>query len=156
MIKIIRNALIIMLGLILLGGTIVAITARTDQPPANLGVREGRLQPCPATPNCVATQAVTLPEFQMQPLIYNGSRQDAHARLLAIVAAMPRSTVLVNQPDYIHIQFRSRVFGFGDDVEFYLPPDRSSIEFRAAARMGRSDLGVNQQRMQAIIEAFNR
>jgi uncharacterized protein (DUF1499 family) len=67
---------------------------------------------------------------------------------------MERATVLESRPDYIHAVFRSRVFGFPDDVEFLLDEESKQIHFRAAARLGQSDLGVNRARMQSISDAF--
>jgi uncharacterized protein (DUF1499 family) len=67
---------------------------------------------------------------------------------------MERATVLQSQPDYIHVVFRSRVFGFPDDVEFVFDDASQQIHFRAAARLGHSDMGVNRARMQSISDAF--
>ena len=44
--------------------------------------------------------------------------------------------------------------GFVDDSEFYFPQDEKTIQLRAAARLGESDLGVNRRRMEQIRLAF--
>ncbi len=46
------------------------------------------------------------------------------------------------------------MFGFIDDVEFYLLESENLIHYRSAARSGRSDLGVNRARMDRLIERF--
>ncbi len=45
---------------------------------------------------------------------------------------------------------RSRIFGFVDDLEFYLPLNQSQIEVRSSSRLGESDLGVNRRRLEQI------
>lgn len=121
--------------------------AMTALPPAT------RLAPCPNTPNCVSTLA-TDRMHAIAPIAYEGTADTAQARLLAVVTAMPRSTVVTNEPGYLHVEFRSLVFRFVDDVEFVLDDEAKLIHFRAAARLGRGDLGVNRRRMERIRRAF--
>lgn len=113
--------------------------------------RQKRFAPCPASPNCVSTQAPLEDKTHyMEPVRYTGSRATMHKRLLTIIEAMPGSTVKVNAPDYIRAEFRSRIFHFVDDVEVYLDEMQQLIHFRSASRLGESDLGVNRRRMNAI------
>jgi len=113
--------------------------------------RQKRFAPCPASPNCVSTQASREDKTHyMAPIPYTGSGATVHKRLLALIEAMPRSTVTINAPDYIRAEFRSRLFHFVDDVEFYLDEMQQMIHFRSASRLGRSDLGVNRHRMNVI------
>ena len=56
--------------------------------------------------------------------------------------------------EYIHVEFRSRLFGFVDDVEFLFDDQEAVIHFCSASRSGYSDMGVNRKRMNAIGEAY--
>jgi uncharacterized protein (DUF1499 family) len=40
--------------------------------------------------------------------------------------------------------------GYVDDVEFYLDEGANVIHVRSASRLGKSDLGVNRQRVEEI------
>ena len=40
--------------------------------------------------------------------------------------------------------------GYVDDVEFYLDRALGAIHVRSASRLGRSDFGVNRERIEAI------
>jgi uncharacterized protein (DUF1499 family) len=40
--------------------------------------------------------------------------------------------------------------GFVDDVEFWFDPAAGVVQLRSASRVGRGDLGVNRQRIEAI------
>ncbi len=124
------------------------IITTTDQP-APGGIQNEQLAPCPPSPNCVSSRPTD--PTNLPPIRYRDSREQAMQRLIAAVQAEPRSRILAQTDDYLHVQFRSLVFGFGDDAEFYFPPTTNTIEFRSAARMGHSDLNVNQNRLQRII-----
>jgi uncharacterized protein (DUF1499 family) len=141
--------------LVLLIGAVVtlALFRLFASRPANLGARNGQLAPCPDTPNCVCTQA-TDEGHRIEPLAYDGTAEEAMARLKAALAALPRTRVVSETPDYLHAECTSLVFRFVDDVEFLIDRERKVIHFRSASRVGRSDLGVNRLRMEALRQAF--
>lgn len=121
--------------------------------PDNLGVSEGQLLACPGTPNCVSTQAdAGDKEHYILPITTDKSPADAIAQLKTIIEGMERSTIIESTDTYVCAEFSSKLMGFVDDVEFYATP--GTIQMRAAARLGKSDLGVNRKRMEAIREQF--
>jgi uncharacterized protein (DUF1499 family) len=122
--------------------------------PSNLGVRDGKLAPCPSSPNCVSSQS-TDPEHAVEPLRFTGTAPDASARLKRIIAAMPRTALVSEAADYLHVEFTSFIFRFVDDVEFFVDERSGTIHVRSASRLGRSDLGVNRKRIEAIRSAWN-
>ncbi len=122
--------------------------------PTNLGVKAGKLAPCPTSPNCVVSQGDTDPEHGIAPLAYSGDPAQAMAQLASVVTAMPRTTVVESTDTYLYAEFASKLMGFVDDVEFYLDPAESTIQVRSASRLGQSDLGVNRQRVEAIRQAL--
>ena len=122
--------------------------------PTPLGVREGKMAPCPKSPNCVSTQS-TDPKHRIDPLVYTTSIEDAKGRLLEILRATPRTSLVTQEEDYLHVEYRSRIFGFTDDVEFWFDDENKVIHFRSASRKGYSDLGVNRKRMEQIRERFS-
>ena len=124
-------------------------------PPTDLGVTDGRLKACPGTPNCVCSYAPTEDtEHVIAPFTYTGSPQEAIAQLKSIIEGMERSTINTASEDYLYAEFSSKLMGFVDDVEFYAPPGESVIHTRAAARLGKSDLGVNRKRTEEIRKNF--
>lgn len=123
--------------------------------PKDLGVDNGQLKPCPSSPNCVSTQADTSnDEHYMVPIDYEGPREEAKEKLMTVIDEMPRTKVITNQDNYMHVTFTTLIFRFVDDVEFYLPADQNAIHFRSASRLGYSDLGANRRRMNQVKEKF--
>ena len=122
----------------------------------DLGITTGQLTPCPASPNCVCSQA-TDKTHQIEPLRMEIAFQDARARLVKILSSEKRVKILINRETYIRAEFSSSVFRFVDDVEFYFPQtggDKTIIHVRSASRIGYSDLGVNRKRIERIRTRF--
>ncbi len=124
------------------------------QRPTNLGVKDGKLAPCPSSPNCVVSREDTDADHAIAPLAYSGDRAAALTRLIAVVKAMPRTAIIEQGDDYLYAEFTSQLMGYVDDVEFYLDPAAALIQVRSASRLGQSDLGANRQRIEAIRSAF--
>jgi uncharacterized protein (DUF1499 family) len=119
--------------------------------PANLGVSDAGLAPCPASPNCVssaatdATHHVEAFSLAMAP--------DAAWRVLGeVVASVPRTTVVERTANYLHAECASALFGFVDDLELQLRASGDAIAVRSASRVGYSDMGVNRRRVERIRE----
>ena len=125
--------------------------------PKDLGVNNGQLKAAPDTPNCVSSQApATDKEHAIAPFTYSGASSDAINRLKQIIEGMERSTINEASDDYLYAEFSSKLMGFVDDVEFYAPAGESIIHTRSAARLGKSDLGVNRKRTEEIRSQFSR
>jgi uncharacterized protein (DUF1499 family) len=117
--------------------------------PVNLGIKDGKLAPCPSTPNCVSSQSSDREHF-VEPLSFTGTLAEAHAGITKIILSMKRSRIITDTDRYIHAEFTSAVFRFVDDVEFQFDEGAKVIHVRSAARLGHSDLGVNRKRIEDI------
>ena len=117
------------------------------------GVGEGVLAPCPESPNCVSTLA-TDGQHKIEPLALTQSPTDAISDLAEIVVAMGNSRVITKNKTYLHVEIRSSLWNFIDDVEFLVDEESGKIESRSAARMGYSDMGVNKARYEKISAEF--
>jgi uncharacterized protein (DUF1499 family) len=122
--------------------------------PFDLGAREGRLKPCPPTPNCVCSQATDAPHA-IAPLRYEGDGAAAFARLEALVADWPGAVIVAEGEGYLHAEVPTRWLRFVDDVELLLDPAARVIHVRSASRLGYSDLGANRRRVEAIRSRFS-
>jgi uncharacterized protein (DUF1499 family) len=119
--------------------------------PTNIGINNGQLTTCPATPNCVNSQTpVSDGEHSIKPIEIGGDIAARMADLKLAIKSMPRSTIIKETNNYLYVEFTSQLMGFVDDVEFYFDSDGKSIQVRSASRLGESDLGVNRQRIEAI------
>ncbi len=117
------------------------------------GIQGGTLKPCPDSPNCVSSYA-TDKKHAISPIEYATSRQTASAALISVLDGMKRCRVIARDDRYVHAEFRSRLFRFVDDVEFYFDENKPVIQVRSASRVGYSDFGVNRKRIETIRNRF--
>ncbi len=151
--KLLKIALFLVLGGVVLFFILRRLVQQASPMPDNLGVENGRLTPCPDSPNCVSTQA-TDELHGIEPIAYEGATAVAHATLLAILQADPSFTIITNSPTYIHAEAQTAVWRFIDDVEFTFDESAGLIHFRSSSRLGYGDAGANRQRMEAVRAAF--
>ena len=115
----------------------------TGQKPSNLGVKEGKLAACPGTPNCVNSQSDDA-QSKIEPL-----PAKSMAEIKKVLEGMERTTIVEETDNYLYAEFKSKLMGYVDDVEFYLD-DANAVQVRSASRLGKSDLGVNRKRVEEI------
>ncbi len=124
------------------------LTACAGEAPQNLGVQDGRLIPCPESPNCVSSFE-TDETHGIAPLA-----ADIDA-IEAVLLAQERTNIVRKQGNYLYAEFTSRIMGFVDDVEFLYDPASQQTHVRSASRLGYSDLGANRDRIESIRAALN-
>ena len=121
--------------------------------PANSSAQDGKLAPCPESPNCVSTQA-TDPEHAIEALRFTGSARSAMAALRRVIDQDGNATIVSEDEHTLSAEYRSRIFRFVDDVDFIVDEEQGIIHFRSASRVGHSDMGANRKRMEQIRTAF--
>ena len=116
--------------------------------PKNLGHDDGRLTPCKRSPNCVSSQAdASDAEHYIAAIALKG---DAIAAVRKAVESMPGASVVRTEAGYLYAEFRSKLMGFVDDVEFLYDPAKGVLHVRSASRLGRRDFGVNRNRVEKL------
>lgn len=136
-----------------------AVSAITDQlsglwpnPAENPHLVNGKLRPCPGTPNCVSSETAD-PTQKVDPFTFSGSAEQVWDALKTVVAENG-GAVRYSDKEYLWSTFTVPVFGFVDDVEFRLSREEGVIHVRSSSRLGFSDLGVNRGRVGQLRGAF--
>jgi uncharacterized protein (DUF1499 family) len=119
----------------------------------NIGTTEDKLTPCPDSPNCVSTQSEGK-RHAMKPLPFLQTREASRDKILGILKDMKRTKMIKLTEFYIHVECRTALFRFVDDVEFFLDETTRGIHFRSASRVGYYDFGMNRRRMKRISEKY--
>ena len=112
--------------------------------PSNLGANDGKLAACPGTPNCVNSQS---DDAQSKIDALPGV---SIAKIKQVVEEMTGTTIIEENDNYLYAEFKSKLMGYVDDVEFYLDHANNAVQVRSASRLGKSDLGVNRKRVEEI------
>lgn len=123
------------------------------QPSEKPGLVDGKLRPCPATPNCVCSEGSSGGE-RIEPLVLGSiAPKAAWARLEKVIGEMG-GQIRHDQDGYLWATFTVPVFGFTDDVECRLDAATGVVHIRSASRIGFSDLGVNRNRIEELRGKF--
>ncbi len=100
----------------------------------------GNLSECLIPSNCVRA------EWSFPRL------KNAYKELVFIASSLPRVNEVESTENYWHGIVRSLIFRFPDDLEILRIDSRNLIQIRSASRIGLSDLGVNQTRVDDLYE----
>lgn len=121
------------------------------QRPRSLGLKDGKLAACKRRLNCVSSQADPGDaQRYVAPIPFRGTAAEALAAARSAVERMPRAIVVRAHENYLHAEFRSKILGFVDDVEFTFDQAAGLLHVRSASRLGRRDFGVNRKRVEAL------
>ena len=139
----------------LIGGLMMALilTSTACASVENIGMTEGKLAPCPDSPNCVSTQSEEK-GHAMKPLPYLQTREASREKILSILKDMKRTEIVNLTESYIHVECRTALLHFTDDVAFFLDDTTRVVHFRSASRVGYYDFGLNRRRMKRISEKY--
>jgi uncharacterized protein (DUF1499 family) len=119
--------------------------------PRSLGLKDGRLASCGRRLNCVCSQADPGDaQRYVAPIAFKGTAGEAIAAARVAVGRMPRATVVRVAENYLHAEFKSKLLGLVDDVEFTFDEAARLLHVRSASRLGRRDFGVNRKRVEAL------
>jgi uncharacterized protein (DUF1499 family) len=137
------------LGIGIGGAAALGALSYASQNGEPMGLVDGRLAPCPDSPNGVSSEPTEPAANRILPLAITGSSQHLLESLKKVILA-EGGTVSREAPDYLAATFRTGIFKFVDDVEFRVAEDKSVIHVRSASRVGHSDFGANRKRVEAI------
>ena len=138
----------ILIGLAIVAAVgVAAVRIVTGLMPApTLGLTEdGELPPCPDSDNCVHSAAED-ERHAIEPLACD--MDDLDRVVDRAMTTLDRVSLETIDDSYAHLEARSLIFGFVDDLELHATLGR--IEVRSAARLGRDDWGVNRERVEEL------
>lgn len=138
-------------ALAMLTGACSTVDGQTGAPALNTTTSP---LPCPDSPNCVSSTERE-PSRWVAPLaLGNASIDSAQSILAHVIETMPDANIVSRQPGELKAEFRSKIFGFVDDVVIVFDAGADVAHIRSASRVGYWDLGANRRRVEAIRSAF--
>ncbi|NOX42725.1 MAG: DUF1499 domain-containing protein [Gammaproteobacteria bacterium] len=117
-------------------------------------MEQNQFSACPDKPNCVSSMSSDSVS-RIEPFRYTGDSHSAKQLLIEIIKNLPRTKIVKQDGDYLHITFTSMIFRFVDDVTFLFVDNEKLIHVKSASRVGRSDFGVNRKRVEMLRKVFN-
>ncbi len=145
MIALISLAVVALLAIVAL-----AIWSHFKEP--DLGLVNGKLRPCSASPNCVCSESYAEANMshQIPPVKVSGKDIVTPWKLLGQAVVDQGGNIVREDDGYLHAEFSSSLFRFMDDLELRMDRQEGLIHIRSASRVGHSDFGVNRKRVEMI------
>jgi uncharacterized protein (DUF1499 family) len=84
------------------------------------------------------------------PLRLISTGEESWRQVRSVVLSLPRTRPIVERENYLHVECRSALFGFADDLELQLRPSEGVVAVRSASRTGYYDFGVNRRRVEKL------
>ena len=139
--------------LVVIFGVVLVVFSIASRKQPELGLLNGQLRPCPATPNCVCSEHQVEGAY-IEPLSYTGMAAEAWVKIKRVISETG-GVVIIEEADYLRIFYETPLLRYVDDVEFRQDKNKQVIHVRSASRVGQSDLGTNRKRVEKIRTAFN-
>ncbi|MGJ8672820.1 DUF1499 domain-containing protein [Rubritalea sp.] len=108
------------------------------------GIIGGQLAPNNHSPNSVCSEGETA---NIAPLVANEG--DCWENLKDTVESLSGRFVVIHQ-DYLHVVFKTPLWGFEEDFEARFDYKAKVIHLRSSSRVGYSDRGSNARRVESI------
>lgn len=107
--------------------------------------KDGVIPPCSSNPNCVSTEVDTQHRAYIKPIAAptDFARVEEHVKALG-------GQITNSSDKHIQAEFRSRLFRFVDDMMIKIDDDNKLLRVHSASRVGKSDLGANRKRVEAL------
>ena len=94
-------------------------------------------------PNCVSSFDTKAPH-SIKPI-----KADLE-KIEKTLASLNNANIVNRSNNYMRAEFKSRLMGYIDDVEFLYDEIENISHVRSASRVGYSDLGTNRRRVEKI------
>ena len=96
------------------------------------------LKPCIEVAHCVRE------EWEVKNI------EEPFDEIKALIENTPRTVIVENDGDYLHAEVTSKWMKYVDDLEVSFLPESNILSIRSESRVGESDLGVNQKRVDLL------
>jgi len=100
------------------------------------------LKPCIQVSHCVREEL-------------NVERIDSpYEKVKSIIENSPRTKIVDSDGDYLHAEVTSRIMKYVDDLEISFFSEKNNLIIRSESRVGDGDFGVNQKRVDLIVNSL--
>ena len=97
-----------------------------------------KLKPCIEVAHCVRE------EWKFDNI------EDPFEEIKTLIQNSPRTEIVEIDGDYLHAEATSKWMKYVDDLEVSFIPESNILSIRSESRVGESDLGVNQKRVDLL------
>ncbi len=107
------------------------------------------LSGCDNLLNCTSSTASTK-KNRIEPIEYQGSSSEVIEKIAPLISEKRGTMIETQNAHYLHATYKTALMGYTDDLELLLDNNDGVLHIRSASRIGRSDLGANRKRIEAL------
>lgn len=107
------------------------------------------LSGCDNLLNCTSSTANTNKNL-IEPIAYQGASTEVIAKIATLISKQKGTKVKTQNANYLHATYKTLLVGYTDDLELLVDQNSGVLNIRSASRIGRSDLGANRKRIEAL------
>lgn len=141
--------------IVAMGVIVIYMVVKNNLTPKNLGVNNGKLSKMPNKPNAVSSQTDDK-DKKVEVLEFKENLEDSKEHVIMAIKTYGNAKIIKNENNYIYAVFTTGKMKYHADVEFYFDESEKLIQFRSASRIGYSDMGLNRERYNKLIEVYNK
>ena len=142
------------IAMVLVAAVMIFMLVKNTKTPAGLGVNNGKLAPMPASPNAVSSQTEDM-EKMVDPFPFKEGLKETKEVIKKALLAYGNIEIHVEEQKYFHAVSTTSTMKYHDDLEFYFDEQAGLVHFRSASRVGYSDMGLNRERYNRLIDLYN-
>lgn len=146
------------IALYIIGGLIIlmfgGIYYQNRKPQVKLGVNDGLFYELSDKDNCVSTQT-SYQEKRVDTIPFDESLNASKERMKEAFEAYGGIEIKEETDRYIYAVATTKLMRFHDDIELYFDEEEQVIHYRSSSRAGSSDMGLNRQRYDRLVELYN-
>ncbi len=151
-----KTLLIILFVILLSSVCLLFIFGKYSQKSHAPGILNGSLSKCSNKPNCVCSEYIEDAKHYIMPINHPNGHADIDMTMVSATIQGMNGMIQSEQKGYIAATFTSKIFGFVDDMEFRSDLEHGVLHMRSASRVGYSDGGVNQKRVEAFKKLYSK
>lgn len=155
-----KKGMEILIGVLVVVVVLVALMAgsiviQNQKPQITLGLENGKLREIPSKPNCVSTQTA-YEEKRIEPLNFKDSLESSKKAMKKALQEYGGIEIKKEEANYIYAIATTSKMKYHDDIEIYFDDSTKLIQYRSASRAGYSDMGLNRERYEKLVEAYGK
>lgn len=121
--------------------------------PSGLGVIDGKLAPVPGYSSAVSSQTDD-DQKKVEPLPFKNDLEETRQSILQALDRFERIELRKVDGPYIHALSKNGLFGYRDDIEFYLDETEGLVHFRSGPRLYTFDKESGRNRYEQIAALY--
>jgi uncharacterized protein (DUF1499 family) len=134
---------------------VLLFVIKNTKTPNTIGIKDGTLSEVPNSPNAVSSLTEDKEKF-VEPFKFKENVNQTKSAIRSALEDYGNIEIKEETQYYIHAVSTTKIMRYHDDIEFLFDEKNSLVHIRSASRLGHSDMGLNKQRYEKLVELYGK